>query len=97
MNRATFFKTLGIGLASAPTLAKVLAEEPVPVSPSLPLGWSGTPQDFGNLYIAQMARIQAEMVRRIALTDPYAELFREGGLTADEVRQLAEQPLLRVS
>jgi len=30
MNRSNFFKTLGIGLLSAPTIVKVLAEPPKP-------------------------------------------------------------------
>ena len=29
MNRATFFKTLGLGIVSAPAIAKVLAEPPL--------------------------------------------------------------------
>lgn len=38
MNRATFFKTLGIGLLTAPAVVKVLAEEPRGLFPQEPYG-----------------------------------------------------------
>jgi len=52
MNRATFFKTLGLGIVSAPAIAKVLAEPPKPMlSYGGPRLWVNSSQQY---YIGEL-------------------------------------------
>jgi len=71
MNRSTFFKTLGIGLASAPTLAKVLAEEPNKLTFAKIKEMRDMMEDLNS------RDIQQQIAHHIATTNPYAGLLFE--------------------
>lgn len=74
MNRSTFFKTLGIGIAAAPTLARVLVEEPK----AFTFRKVSERQPVPMWYADEISRdMQRRIAHHIATHNPYAGLLLE--------------------
>lgn len=99
MNRRSFLRNLALGAAALPVAVK--AATAARLEPQAP--WFNGEKwhvhdgleykalevdDVTRAFAEQYARLMQEVVRRVAYTDPYANLLSAHGITANEIEAL---------